>query len=87
MKANIEVIVSHDTQEDPNAAWQLIHHVPGRSRYHLSLLVQDPELGLWLTGVLQRDPKVKRAQVRWQTGSVIIEDEGDQSPTPADLAR
>ncbi len=87
MKAKIELVENHEFQELTSPAWQLVHHVPGRSRYHVHELLDNPKLGLWLSGVLQRDPKVTRAQVRWQTGSVIIEREEADIPPAFDLNR
>lgn len=88
MKAKKLVGESSWTQEnaEAEAGWALVHAILGRHRYRVAALVQQPELALWLGAVLRRDKRLKSVQVRWRSGSVIIEHEPTWTIAPADVS-
>ncbi len=70
---------------EPEYAWDLVHAVPGRARYRIYALRQNQDLSARLALRMRREKKVLNAQVRWQTGSVIIEHPLESTITPEDL--
>lgn len=82
-KQAVEVLIN----EESDLAWELVHAVPGRSRYRIYALRQNQEMGARLGLRLRREKKIQRLQVRWQTGSLIIEHDPLETISAEELNR